>query len=383
MKTTGTATELDTILAQRRRLLGIVALTVAATTLVTAVVLVLGLTAPAAAASESSSAAASGISIVAWQAERNGTAVWRGSPNRFAQTRFLRGARLPALAAGSSSVAYVRYAGNGFDVYLTGSYAGWEMKLAHVAGTRTTSVAVSPDGRRVAFATPTGIEFVVNAAGFPRRAVPLPARWRGSRYGALVFSPDGRRLAFSRTWGDGRAGTLRDELAVIGIDGTGARSLARNPDAFGSRYDPVFTPDGMRIAFPAANGSLATVSVGGGPVTRLTQPPRRVSDWKDGRPVYSADGRWVAFTRSRGRGPSEVHVVRADGSGLRQLTITPPPTDPGQPGTGSIALAWSPDGTSVLAFRRDEFAAVGLVSGESTTIARVGVQYSIGSAAWH
>ncbi|HZG37030.1 MAG TPA: hypothetical protein VEY87_14445 [Gaiellaceae bacterium] len=374
------ATELHAIGAQRRRLLGVVWLTLAATALATAVAALLA--AAPAVAGTGSVETTSRISIVGWQPDRNGSTIWKGTANRLTAARFLRGARLATLSGTGAGVAYIRYAGSGFDVYLTGTHGGFEQKLAHVAHSRTTSLAVSRDGRRIAFATPSGIDVVRNAEGFPRRTVPLPDRWRGSRYGALTFSPDGRRLAFSRTWGDGRAGTLRNELAVVGLDGSRARSLARNPEPFGSRYDPTFTPDGTRISFPSADGSLALVPAAGGPVTRLTQPPKRVSDWRDERPIYSADGRWVAFTRSRGGGPSEVFVVRADGTGLRQLTITQPPSEPGQSRAGSTALAWSPSGTSVLAFRRDHFAAVGLVSGEATTILGVGAQGEIGAAIW-
>jgi Tol biopolymer transport system component len=375
-RSTRNSTEIAALAAERRRLLGVVWLTLAATALATAVVA--WLAAPAAAVQNASP----GISVAAWQPERNGSTVWKGTANRLVAERFLQGARLATLSGTGAGVAFIRYAGTGFDVYLTGTYGGFEQKLAHVAGSRSTSLAVSRDGRRIAFATPNGIDVVVNGSGFPRRTVPLPARWRGSRYGALAFSPDGKLLAFARTWGDGRAGTLRNELAVVGLDGAGARSLARNPDPFGSRYDPTFTPDGTRIAFPAADGSLALVPVSGGAATRLTQPPRRVSDRRDARPLFSADGRSVAFTRTRAGGPSEVWVVDADGTGLRQLTITPLPTEPGRPRSGSTALAWSPDGPSLLALRRDAIAAVGLVSGESTTLLRIGFGYEPGTAVW-
>jgi Tol biopolymer transport system component len=157
----------------------------------------------------------------------------------------------------------------------------------------------------------------------------------------------------------------------------------RNPDPYGAQYRPTFSPDGQRIAFPAADGSLASVAVSGGPAERITSPTPPGSQRRDADPVYSRSGDWIAFTRAPGRGDSDVCLVRPDGSGLRRLTTTPPPAEPGEPRTGSSALAWSPDGASLLAFRHDHFAVVDVAGGTSTPIARVGVQYGIGPAVWN
>lgn len=326
--------------------------------------------------------AAPGISVVAWQPERLGTAVWRGGGKSVREVRFLRGARHAVLTPGATGVAYARITRGGLDLFLTGTYAGFEQPLAQLRGIRTTSLAFTPDGRTVAFAAPDGIGLVSIVPGARRRHVPLPARWRGSSFQGLAFSPDGRLLAFSRTWGDGRAGTLRNELAVVGRDGSGARSLARNHDPYGAQYRPTFSPDGARIAFTAADGSLATVPTAGGSVVRLTPPRSAGSRRTDTGPVYSRDGSLIAFTRSPGPGGSDVFLVGSDGSGLRRLTTTPLP-EPGVPRVGSSALAWSPDGGSVLAFRHDHLAVVELRSGTSTAIAELGVQYEVGAALWH
>jgi len=327
------------------------------------------------------SAAAPHLTVAGWQAERGGTAIWDGGAARLEEVRFLRGARLASLSPSGAAVAYIRYAGNGFDVLHTGVYAGYEATLVHVSGSHTTALAVSPDSRTVAFASPRGIELASIVPGKGRHTLALPARWRGSTYAGLRFSPDGLRLAFSRTWGDGRAGTLRNELAIAGLDGSGARSLVRNPDPYGAQYRPSFSPDGLRLAFTAADGSLGVVPATGGTVERLTDPRPARSLRTDAGPLFSPDGETIAFTRAPTGGGSDVYLVGADGSGLRRLTTTPLPAR-GVPRIGTSALAWSPDGTTVLAFRHDRFARVDAATGASTDLARVGVQYELTAARW-
>jgi Tol biopolymer transport system component len=56
----------------------------------------------------------------------------------------------------------------------------------------------------------------------------------------------------------------------------------------------------------------------------------------DGDPVWSPDGRGIAFTRDRDRQTVNIYVMNADGSGQRRLT----PTLRRRPW---IELAWSPD----------------------------------------
>jgi hypothetical protein len=47
-----------------------------------------------------------------------------------------------------------------------------------------------------------------------------------------------------------------------------------------------------------------------------------------------------------------------------------------------VPLAWSPDGTQLLAFRHDRFAVVEVGSRTSGDLKRVGLQYSLVGARW-
>jgi Tol biopolymer transport system component len=231
---------------------------------------------------------------------------------------------------------------------------------------------------RIAFPSEFSIVLLPVVGRGPVRLVRLPAAWRGSSVAALAWSPDGLRLAFSRTSGNGKTGTLHNELDVIGVDGTGARTLYVNPAPYGARAEPSWSPDSTRIAFSLDEFRLATVSVTLGARAPLTNPPRGTFD-RD--PIWSPDGQWIAFSRGPSRGVTDVWLVRPNGTALRRLTTTPIPPS-GVAHTGSTPLAWSPNGTQLLAFRHDRFAVVDVATRASRDLKRVSLQPLLTGARW-
>jgi Tol biopolymer transport system component len=131
-------------------------------------------------------------------------------------------------------------------------------------------------------------------------------------------------------------------LFVMNADGSGQQRVAR--DAFG----PSWSPDGRRVAFGRPvhtprpdtpfSAAIYVSNADGSGLRRLTRDPA-----SQGGPVWSPDGRKIAFTRSHapteGRGPweSDVYVINVDGTGERNLT-----------GDGmSGGPTWSPDGRRI------------------------------------
>ena len=120
------------------------------------------------------------------------------------------------------------------------------------------------------------------------------------------------------------------EIATIGIDGTSPERLTRNGH---SDHYPVWSPDGKRIAFLVSRNlarsdvdvSLFTMSADGSDVKVLTPPTVRVGLYP---PVWSPDGRWLAFVAEGG----VLWTVRADGG-----------YHPNRIGRTSAVPSWSPD----------------------------------------
>jgi Tol biopolymer transport system component len=181
--------------------------------------------------------------------------------------------------------------------------------------------------------------YLINADGTGLRRLTQKNTARGYDPVA-VWSPDGRKLVFGkRPERSGAAcrpvGLCHEEIYVINADGTGLRRLTRNAVFDGS---PVWSPDGRSIAFTRDRDrqtvSIYVMNADGSDQRRLTLLPRR-----GGAPRWSPDGQKIAFVAPAGHlGAADIFVMNADGSGLRNVTNTV---------TTSFDFAWSPDGRRI------------------------------------
>jgi tricorn protease-like protein len=140
-------------------------------------------------------------------------------------------------------------------------------------------------------------------------------------------SPDGRLVAFW-TIGGGHS-----HLYVVGVDGQDRRELAADltfglVDAIDTwSSDSRFLATEVTLAGPARI-VVADVDTGAG---RVVTPTGIVAH----NPLWSPDGRWIAFTKDAG-GVRSLAVIQTDGSGMR--TVSDTVMNVGGPDT------WSPDG---------------------------------------
>ena len=121
----------------------------------------------------------------------------------------------------------------------------------------------------------------------------------------------------------------------MNVDGTFPTRLTNIP---GGVLDPVWSPDGTKIAFVTnrhGNAEIEMMTSDGATIVRLT-----TNNALDGSPVWSADSSKIAFVSGRD-GNDEIYVMDYFGQVQTRVTANSAWDD---------APAWSPDGTR-LAFR--------------------------------
>ncbi len=208
----------------------------------------------------------------------------------------------------------------------------------------------------------TGSIYVIDANGKgERRLTRAPV---GARDTQPDWSPDGSRIVFERQNGD-----KPWDIFTVRPDGSDLTQLEpRCPSDIpkdqicGEEGNPAWSPDGKRIAFNYAYGklkfingvewievgSVAVMNADGSDVRQLTQLERPTSS-EDGQPVWSPNGKQIAFVRlnstAKPRNRQAIFVMNADGSGVRRVT-------PWQMQAGDHP-DWSPDGKWIL-FRSPE-----------------------------
>ena len=126
-----------------------------------------------------------------------------------------------------------------------------------------------------------------------------------------VWSPDGRKIAFVRL-------SNRLGVYVVNADGSGMRNLTPKP--VGTYAAPAWSPDGRKIAFVSdrdGNSEVYVMNANGSGQRNLTRNPAFDAD-----PAWSPDGRSIAF-RSTRDGNTDIYIMNADGSGQRNLTRSP------------------------------------------------------------
>ena len=187
------------------------------------------------------------------------------------------------------------------------------------------SVAVSPDGRRLAIDLQGSI-WVVPAAG--GQATRITDVFNDARQ--PVWSPDGGTIAFF-AYRDGGY-----DLWAISPDGTNQRKLTTG--AFDDR-EPAWSHDGSRIAFSSDRGdplgsnyNIWVLELATGTVTQLTTHAA-----EDTMPSWSANDADISFVSTRD-GEHHVWAVPSHGGAERQIATS----------TGRVdAAAWGPGGQVV------------------------------------
>jgi Tol biopolymer transport system component len=193
----------------------------------------------------------------------------------------------------------------------------------------------STDGSQVAFTRRSEL-WVMRADGSrQRRLTRTPAAFEDVFN--PVWAPNGRRIAFVFADPGGQ------RIGVVNVNGSGQRVLV--DDRGGSASSPAWSPDGTKLAYTSAtsgSGALYVADRNGNNPKRLT--PLNQSYGVPDYPTWSPDGRLIAFMATKTSFPQNitvgaVYAMRPDGTHVTRLTpeVTGYETPP----------RWSPNGNRI------------------------------------
>ncbi len=197
--------------------------------------------------------------------------------------------------------------------------------------------AISPDGQRLAYGLNAPEAHQIWMA-YPDGSAPRLVL--ESRYVVYVFgwSPDGRWLLYTGEPGAAEAGAPSARGKILWrMDREGRQRLPlQGPFVFGWGFWPVWSPDGRRVAYVGWGEGhdcwQKEESYRADPLCRWRGVEIYVEEVETGSllplasnaidPVWSPDGRWLAYSAMDEHEQIDLWIAQFDGSGRRRLTYT-------------------------------------------------------------
>jgi Tol biopolymer transport system component len=260
----------------------------------------------------------------------------------------------PSISPDGTHVAYVANVNLRDGVYIADARTGQSRQaLAYGGSTGSletidffeSTMSWTADGRTVAFVSSGGREDVIHLVDPKTGATERMLRYKDLSINSAAISPDGSRVVFS--------GMMHGQRDLYIADTAGGEPRRLTNDLF-SYLHPAWSPDGRRIALATDKGGptnadrldfrgyrLALMDPETGDLELLTY-----TGWKDINPVWSPDGKSLAFLSNRTGTPQIFLLDLADRSirrvtnlvtGVSGITQTSP------------AISWARD-TGMMAF---------------------------------
>jgi eukaryotic-like serine/threonine-protein kinase len=222
----------------------------------------------------------------------------------------------PAWSPSGKFIYFSSYRSGGINVWRApvnadGGAAGALQQVTTGAG-QDVEVAVSPDGKRLAYATLRQNADVWKLPVSPQTGLssgspePVISTTREDSRGA--WSPDGTTIAFNSD----RAGDMN--IWLFSLAGSNARQLTNGP---GGDFQPSWSPDAKKIAFFSSRSG--SPNIWEAELAGAAPRPLTSNAGVNVNPFFSPDGARIAY-QSDHSGRLEVWVMNADGSNPRQLS---------------------------------------------------------------
>jgi Tol biopolymer transport system component/DNA-binding winged helix-turn-helix (wHTH) protein len=235
----------------------------------------------------------------------------------------------PAISPDGTRIAFSwKQGANGnHDLYIRQKNTETALRLTETEGTEFYAVW-SPEGSELAYAFRsegrTGIYTIPAIGGTPRRVVDLPHGVFG-----IDWSPDGCFLVY----GADMEADLPSRIFLFSLDTGESHPLTRPPPLSLGDFRPVFSPDGRSIAFVRGDRTflhdIYIIPVGGGEPERITHSQHFVAglDWMP-------DGEALVLSS----GPTRIADLRLWRLSLKDGSLTWLPTTSHRPIRPSVAL---------------------------------------------
>ena len=236
------------------------------------------------------------VSTPDMDANRNAGNIWavRSSGGEALQLTTSGHDSSPVWSPDGKTLAFLSSRNGNSQVYFLPMDGGEAREVTHLS-TGADIVKYSPDGKTIAFTSSVYPDCKDDACNRARDAEKEKSKVKAHVYEQLLY----RHWTH---WFEGK----RAHLFVMSVDGSAApRDLTPGanydvpPDERGGPEDINYSPDGQEICFTAVtdkvealstNGDLFLVAISGGEPKRITTNPGF-----DGNPVYSPDGRYIAY----------------------------------------------------------------------------------------
>jgi Tol biopolymer transport system component len=208
----------------------------------------------------------------------------------------------PAISPNGKRIAFAASDGNDSELYMIKATGGNVHRLTN-NDTGDYLPAWSPDNRKIAYACAS--QTAANLCVLNLKSGRVKHVTRGAHSArSPSWSPNGKKLAFA----DYDSGTLQYDVWTVHADGSHLRNLTKTSGA--REYDPAWSPDGKLLAIDTDNGirfiSPKTGDPKGATITGST-------------PSWSPDGKRIDYALYDGN-DGEIYSAKVDGSGVKNLT---------------------------------------------------------------